>query len=126
MTMQRASVAYAIISAVVLASAAAALAHGDEAGASRTITGEVVDLACYLGHGAAGASHQACAQKCIASGLPVGIKSGDTVYLAVDSEHGSANAALAPLAGRSVTAEGTVSERDGLHLIAIKRVTAKS
>ena len=91
--------------------------------APQKITGEVVDLACYLSSGAMGTEHQACAQKCIASGLPVGIKSGNQIYVAVSGEHGPANEALAPLAGKQVQAEGYVTERDGVHLIAIKNVT---
>lgn len=87
------------------------------------ITGEVVDLACYLSSGAMGPEHQACAQKCIASGLPVGIKSGDKIYVAVSGEHGPANETLAPLAAKQVQAEGFVTERNGVHLIAIKKVT---
>ena len=111
--------------AALLMSATLAHAHGEAAG-MQTITGEVVDLACYLDHGAQGAQHAECAQKCIASGLPVAIKSGNTLYLAVTSEHGSANAALAPLAGKSVVVEGSVTERDETHLIAIKKVTVAS
>lgn len=98
-------------------------AHGSQ---TQTIKGEVVDLACYLDHGGAGPGHAACAQKCINSGLPVGIKSGDTIYLAVGSEHGPANAALAPLASKQVTVEGEVKERDGVRLITVKKVTATS
>ena len=97
----------------------------EKVGSEQTITGEVVDLACYLSEGASGPGHKDCAQKCIASGLPVGIKSGDEIYVAIGSEHGPANAALAPLAAKQVTAEGTVTERNGVHLIAIKKVTAK-
>ncbi len=111
--------------AMVVAGSALAFAH-NESGSMQTIKGEVVDLACYLDHGAMGAKHQECAQKCITSGLPVGIKSGDTIYLAVSEEHGPANAALASLAGQQVTAEGKVTERDGVHLIAVKKVTANS
>ncbi len=101
--------------------------HHDEAhaGGMRPVRGEVVDLACYLGEGASGAGHKACAQKCISSGLPVGIKSGDKIYLAVGSEHGPANSALASLAAQEVTAEGVGTERDGIHLIAIKKVAPK-
>jgi hypothetical protein len=57
--------------------------------------------------------------------LPVGIKSGDTLYLAVGSEHGTANASLASLAAQQVTVEGEVTERDGVHLIAVKKVAPK-
>jgi hypothetical protein len=42
-----------------------------------TIKGEVLDMACYLDHGAQGEKHAACAEKCISSGLPVGIKDAD-------------------------------------------------
>jgi len=87
------------------------------------VTGEVVDLACYLSHGERGENHRECAMKCIQQGLPVGIKSGDTVYLAMSSEHTASNLTLAPLAAKQVTAEGEVTERDGVHLIAIKKVT---
>jgi hypothetical protein len=97
--------------------------HGEPG--MQKVTGEVVDLACYLGHGAMGAGHRDCAQKCISSGLPVGIKSGDRVYLAMGSEHTSANATLAPLAAKQVEAEGIVTERDGVHLIVIQKVKIK-
>ena len=97
----------------------------EKVGSEQMITGEVVDLACYLSEGASGPGHKDCAQKCIASGLPVGIKSGDEIYVAIGSEHGSANSTLAPLAAQQVTAEGMVTERDGVHLIAIKKITPK-
>lgn len=107
------------------AEAAEGHAGHEHAGSIERVTGEVVDLACYLGHGASGLGHKDCAQKCIASGLPVGIKSGNTLYLAVGIEHSPANAALASLAAQQVTIEGEVSERDGVHLITVKKVTPK-
>lgn len=119
-------IAMAVIGLAVGATAAPAEEGHEHGGqpATQTITGEVVDLACYLGHGGAGAGHRECAQKCINSGLPVGIKSGDTLYLAIGREHGTANAVLGPLASKQVTVEGTVTERDGVHLIAVNKVTA--
>ena len=114
-----------ILAALLLTGPGVALAHeGDmEAeGKPTKITGEVVDLACYLGDGDRGPKHQQCAQKCIESGLPVGIKTADTLYLVIGSEHGPANKDLAPLAAKTVTAEGTVSERDGIHLFAVKKI----
>ncbi len=94
--------------------------HG---GATQVVTGEVVDLACYSGEGAMGPGHRECAQKCIASGLPVGIMSANELYLLIGSEHGPVNATFAPLAAKNVTVEGTVSERDQMHLLAVKKVT---
>gem|GEM_PF-6621982 len=46
-------------------------------------TGEVVDMACYLDHGATGEKHAECARECIESGLPVGIKGTDGIGLRV-------------------------------------------
>ncbi len=92
---------------------------------AQTVTGEVVDLACYLGHGEKGASHRDCAEKCITSGLPVGIKTADALYLVIGGEHGPANQTLASLAAKQVEAEGTVTERDGVRLLALKKVTVQ-
>jgi len=82
-----------------------------------TVTGEVLDMACYLDHGAHGEHHAACAQKCIASGLPVGIKTDDgKVYLLI-GEHKPMNDELAPLAAKTVTIKGKLVTRDGISMI---------
>ena len=52
-----------------------------------TLTGEVLDMACYVDHGAAGEKHADCAKKCIASGLPVGIKANDSKTYLVIGDH---------------------------------------
>lgn len=121
------AVSVASVSGVGLAEEGHSYAHeAPKASAgAQTITGEVVDLACYLGHGERGPGHKDCAQKCITSGLPVGIKSEKTLYLAIGSEHAPANAALASLAAQQVTVEGEATERDGVHLIVVKKVTPK-
>jgi hypothetical protein len=82
-----------------------------------TVTGEVLDMACYLDHGAQGAGHAGCAAKCISSGLPVGLKSADgTVYLLI-GEHKPLNDQLAAYAAKTVTIHGKLVERDGIKLI---------
>ncbi len=96
--------------------------HGGSELGAQTVTGEVVDLACYLSEGLKGPDHRECASSCIASGLPVGIKTKDRLYLVMGGEHGPANETLAPLAAKDVTAEGTVSVRDGVYLLAVKKV----
>ncbi len=119
--------------AIVASLSSATLAHEGEShgggqehgGATQVVTGEVVDLACYLGEGARGAGHRECAEKCITSGLPVGIKTADRLYLVIGGEHGPANKALASLAAKTVEAEGKVTERDGVHLLALQKVTVK-
>jgi hypothetical protein len=91
---------------------------------ARTLTGEVVDVFCYLSHGkdGLGKGHAGCAKKCIKGGLPVAIKVGDQLYLATMASHEPANATLADRAGEQVTVTGTVMEQDGQHLIAVTQI----
>ena len=53
-----------------------------------TITGEIIDLSCYLQVGKHGGKHRDCGQKCLKAGQPIGLltKEGD-VYLLMEEEH---------------------------------------
>ena len=70
-----------VLGAVMAFIPSLARAHGGEEhgakGEEKTISGEVVDMACYIDHGAGGEKHAACAKTCISSGLKVGIKAAD-------------------------------------------------
>jgi hypothetical protein len=110
-----------ILSAIAAAAFAItpAFAHEgeDHKGETKSITGEVVDMACYVDHGATGEKHADCAKKCISMGLPVGIKSTDgTTYLII-ADHKPMNKELAEYAAKTITVKGKVTERDGIHLI---------
>jgi hypothetical protein len=104
--------------AVLLAFAPCSLRAADTAnGGEITVTGEVLDMACYLDHGAHGAKHADCAKKCITNGLPVGIKTADgTTYLLI-GDHMPANSELAQYAAKTITVHGKYVERDGIKLI---------
>jgi|SRR6185437_9526450 len=96
------------------------LAHESRAAADSqavTVTGEVVDLACYLDHGAQGSKHAQCAKTCITSGLPVGLKGQDGKTYLLIGEHKPVNSELAPYAGQTVTLRGKSVSRDGLNLL---------
>lgn len=82
-----------------------------------TVTGEVVDMACYIDHGATGAKHAECAQTCIESGLPVGIKSNDGKTYLLIGEHEPLNKKLATYAAQTITIKGQLATRDGINLI---------
>jgi len=82
----------------------------------KTLTGEVVDLMCYLDNGAKGDGHKSCAEKCIKAGGPIGLLSGDQVYLVV-GDHKTLNEELGPHAAKTVTLKGKVSERSGMKMI---------
>jgi len=116
-----------LVLGVLLGSVPTAWAHEEHAtGASgeQTLIGEVVDTFCYLSHGkeGLGKGHAGCAKKCIADGLPVAIKVGDQLYLAVMAGHTPANKFLAQFAGEQVTVHGKLMEQDGQHLIEITQI----
>lgn len=59
-----------------------------ESGVAATITGEVVDVSCYLQLGKRGEAHVACGSKCIANGQPIGlVDASDNLYLLMAEEH---------------------------------------
>src|SRR5437588_12516515 len=82
-----------------------------------TIKGEVLDMACYIDHGATGEKHADCAKKCIAMGLPVGIKADDGKTYLLIGEHKPLNNELARYAAKTITIEGKVTSRDGINMI---------
>jgi hypothetical protein len=99
--------------------------HGTEAGASKEVTGEVVDMMCYVDHNAVGEKHgQSCGAKCIRSGGPVGIVSEGKAYLVV-GEHKPINDQLADLCGKNVTVKGKLAERGGIAMIENAEVVKK-
>lgn len=96
--------------------------HGNKedlaAGETKKITGEVVDMACYVDHNATGDKHMDCAKKCITSGLPVGLKADNGKTYLLIGEHKPLNAELAEYAAKKITVEGKVASRDGIYMIA--------
>ncbi len=88
-----------------------------KAGSEVTVTGEVLDMACYLDHGAHGSGHADCAKKCISSGLPVGLKGSDGKTYLLIGEHMPANEELAKHAAETITVHGKLVERDGINLL---------
>ena len=83
----------------------------------QTLKGEIVDLMCYIDHGAVGEKHAKCAQTCIESGGPVGILTADGQLYLVIGEHKPMNKELAPLGGKTVTLKGKIAERNGMKMI---------
>ncbi|HUJ23825.1 MAG TPA: hypothetical protein VLX58_19960, partial [Bryobacteraceae bacterium] len=53
-----------------------------------TVTGEIIDLSCYLQLGKHGEKHKSCGQKCLSAGQPIGLltKEGN-IYMLMEEEH---------------------------------------
>jgi hypothetical protein len=102
--------------------------HGKEnfsAGAEKSVTGEIVDMMCYVDHNAVGESHgQSCGAKCIKGGGPVGIVSDGKAYLVV-GEHKPMNDQLAEYCGKTVTLKGKAAERGGIAMLENAEIVKK-
>ena len=86
------------------------------------VTGEVLDMTCYIAHNLSGPQHAECARTCIRKGLPVGIKSEQgKVYLLVGEKH-PVNAELADYAAKTVTIRGMETKRRGFALLQVKEI----
>jgi hypothetical protein len=128
-TVLRVAVAATFIAALTVSPLAAAQEHehGKQdltAAAEKTVTGEVVDLMCYIDHGAMGDKHSSCGNKCIKGGGPVGIVENDKAYLVV-GEHKPINEELAGSCGKTVTIKGKVAERGGLVMLENAEIVKK-
>src|SRR5258708_26184497 len=85
-TLMKIAVAATFIAALAFSPLAVAQEHehGSDTAASKEVTGEVVDMMCYVDHNAVGEKHgQSCRAKCIKSGRPAGRVSGRKAYLVV-------------------------------------------
>jgi len=87
------------------------------------VTGEVLDMTCYIAYNLSGPDHAECARVCIRNGLPVGIKAQDgKVYLLSGEPGHSVNAELADYAAKTVTIKGRQSVRDGFAQLQVEEI----
>src|SRR2546426_11897250 len=121
--------AVAIVFSTSLALAPIALAHEHEkekldASGEKTVTGEIVDMMCYVDHNATGDKHAGCAAKCIQGGGPVGIVSDGKAYLLV-GDHKPLNDELAQYAGKTITVKGKMASNGGVTMIENAEIVKK-
>jgi hypothetical protein len=95
-----------------------------------TISGEVIDVACYLSNGARGANHIDCGKACAKAGGSLGILTADgKVYVSLlpDDHKNNPNHLLIDHVGHNVEAKGYVRAKGGVNGIMIRSVAmAKS
>jgi len=109
---------------LVLLSLAAVLLVGTLAVADHhkgSWTGEIVDLACYVGSGAKGADHAGCAKSCVKNGQPMGLLTDDgtLVLLAADHKNGEPYEELKEMAGYRAEVSGELAEKDGMKVVTV-------
>ncbi len=118
----------ALLVAAAGAFSARSVAAQDMGGEMKTMTAQVVDLACYVNMGAYGESHRECAQICADAGLPLGFLGSDgNVYMAFGAGMPAplANETLRPHAEHTVEVTGKVMQRSGARSIVVEKVSMK-
>lgn len=98
--------------------------HRAAAGAQEIlVTGEVLDMTCYIASNLSGPEHAKCAKVCIRNGEPAGIKTQDgKIYLLTGEPGQSINAKLADYAAQVVTIKGRKSVRDGFAQLQVEEI----
>ncbi len=92
---------------------------------AETVTGEVVDVSCYLAHGAKGEGHAKCAEACAKLGGELGILTSDGklyVSLLTDDHKSGPNARLMKYIAKQVTVTGEVHSGAGVNGIVVQSV----
>lgn len=94
--------------------------------AADSVTGEVIDLGCYLAHSATGhgANHRKCAEACAKKGIPMGLLQSDkTIVLLLEShESPKPYAAAIARAADTITVEGRRVSEGGMNGIVVEAV----
>src|SRR5215510_11232437 len=98
--------------------------HRPVAGAQEIlVTGEVLDMTCYIAYNLSGPDHAKCARDCLRSGLPAGLKAQDgKVYLLTGGPGHSINADVADYAAKIVTIKGRQTVRDGFAQLQVEEI----
>lgn len=112
----------ALAAAAVAGSAWAADSHM-HAGKPETISGELLDMSCYMMHEGKGKKHAKCAGACVQGGAPLGLLTKDGKVLLVVGDHENQKPFLEAkaLAGLNAKLTGTVFTRGGLTAIIVSK-----
>ncbi|MGD9762784.1 MAG: hypothetical protein AB7V27_03620 [Candidatus Binatia bacterium] len=89
-----------------------------------TVSGEIVDLACYLSKGSKGKRHKQCAELCAKKGLPIGVltDTGDVYLLIEDHDDPEPYEAAKGLAGDRATVTGKKFSKGGVQSVLVAQV----
>lgn len=113
------------VALLVTAAAAGAASGGEDA----TVSGEIVDLACYVPRGdkGRGASHAECAEMCAKGGQPIGVLGDDGSLLLLVEDHAkpAPYEAAKKLAGKTARLAGKKFSRDGLTVLVVHEAASE-
>ena len=90
---------------------------------SVTLSGEVVDMHCYITRDAKGPEHTGCSNACLSRDVPAGFLADDgTLYLLVNEKPVSVKEKVAGKAGKKVKSHGIIVERNGVKALQLASI----
>jgi hypothetical protein len=97
--------------------------HGAASGPAQTISGEIVDMACYMGGEEHGAKHAKCAGMCVTGGAPMGLLTKEGALYLVVANHADEKPyeAAKKLAGGAATLTGQVTKKGGVQALIVDK-----
>jgi len=112
------------LSAITLLVVGTSALNAQPKGERATITGEAVDLWCYLEGGDRGPAKKDCATACAKAGNPIGVLDAKgNLYVAAGLEdHQPAQSVLLSRMSDQVTVTGTLVKKGGVQMIYIESV----
>ena len=126
-----------LTAAFVAASSWGAGPAGDAKGGKKnkpiTVSGEILDLSCYLARGLAGPLHRDCAKQCLLAGVPMGLMTADSTLYLLTQNHGRAMtpasyagtpdmyAQVKEWAALQVEVNGATGFRNGIRVLEVTR-----
>ncbi len=95
-----------------------------EAPKTVSVTGEIVDMGCYLAEGAHGEQHKSCATMCLSGGMPMGLLTSDGKLYLLTMSHDNADPfnSAKKMAAEKVTITGVMEERNGVKALEVNEV----
>jgi hypothetical protein len=101
-----------------------------DSGKVSSVTGEIVEVSCYLQLGKRGEKHVPCGSECIKNGMPPGVVDAKgNLYLILAEEHdprrfGKADIRdkVIPLMAKTATVTGMLTEKDGYKALYIQAI----
>ena len=105
---------------------AAMFVAGPAGAAEESVTGEILDMACFIPKGAKGPAHRKCALTCAEHGMPLGVLTDDEQVYLLYPKHGKEKAfdAVKGLAGSRAVLKGKADERMGMRGFEVHSATA--
>lgn len=99
--------------------------HAEPTG-PKVVTGEVIDITCFVRMASSGPKHAKCAVYCAGLGMPIGILEDNTgtIYLVLPEGHASPQEAVKGHIGSRVTAKLKVYENGGLRSAEVLEISA--